>query len=190
MCLHRYRTARTHAYLHSIHHLTSAGGWIVAATGDGFAVFHIGTGKEAARVRVAHAAAVSRVLLLGGGKEPCVVTSSGDASIKIWDVAKACAAVEPAPVPPHPHEAFIVEFARKIAPSSSPKMRRSTKIQPLVGVLRGHTSSINDLVETDGYGFASCASDHTVISWRNVCSEWDRLNDATVDAVRYYCADD
>jgi WD40 repeat protein len=165
----------------------------VAATGDGFAVYHIATGKEAARVRVAHGAAVSRVLLLGGGKEPCVVTSSGDASIKIWDVAKACAAVEPPPAPHHqPHEPFIVEFARKIAPSSSssPKSRRSAKFQPLVGVLRGHTSSINDLIETDGYGFASCASDHTVISWRNACSEWQQLNDATIEAVRYYCADD
>eukprot|EP00037_Helgoeca_nana_P032781 m.415364 g.415364 ORF g.415364 m.415364 type:complete len:487 (-) comp29598_c0_seq1:309-1769(-) len=178
------RDKSMHTYLYSVHHLTSVGDWIVAASGSGFVVFSRATGKLVGKQRAAHSAPVSKILLFGGADEMCVVTASIDATVKVWDVSSCCIAADAAEVV---QASPILELARKMTPISPSKSRARRAEPRLIGHLHGHTGAVNDLMESDGLGFVTCASDRTVISWRNSIVEWQRLNEATLDAVTHFC---
>eukprot|EP00035_Acanthoeca_spectabilis_P038183 m.50850 g.50850 ORF g.50850 m.50850 type:complete len:275 (+) comp9029_c0_seq2:1914-2738(+) len=171
-----------HTYLYSVHHVTSVGNWLVAATGSGFSVFNIVTGTRVAKQRAAHGASVSKILLFGTEEELCVVTASVDAAVKIWDLSSCCPSTASSETQASP----ILELARKMTPISPVKSRTRKAAPRLIGHLYGHTGAVNDLIETDGFGFASCSSDRAVISWRNAVMEWQRLNEGTVKAVDHF----
>eukprot|EP00038_Savillea_parva_P012059 m.201948 g.201948 ORF g.201948 m.201948 type:complete len:511 (+) comp21639_c0_seq1:185-1717(+) len=182
------RATAMHTYPYSVNHIASTKGWVVAATGSGFVLFNMATGKAATRQQAAHSAPVSRILLIGSadGRELCVVTASMDATVKLWDVSSCCSSASSAAAAP----SLVGSLARKMGGPMSPTKSRVRRDPRLIGHLRGHTGAINDLVAMDGFGFVSCASDRTIISWRNAAVEWQRVNACADAAMAFFCAED
>lgn len=145
-----------------------AGQFLLAAIGNGFAMYDVASGDVVVHADRAHATVITALAMAHSGTH--VLTASDDATIKIWALPAAVAAAV--------RQARLAGGAPSFAAAAAP--RRSSYSAParpvLVRTLQGHSSGVTQLAPLFGSAFASCSADHYVILWKDGAEQTELRN--------------
>lgn len=146
-----------------------AGQYLLAAIGNGFAMYDVASGDVVVHADRAHATLITALALAHSGTH--VLTASDDATIKVWALPPAVVAA--------------LRHARRAEAASTPALaaaapRRSSYSAParpaLVRTLHGHSAGVTQLAPLCGTAFASCAADHYVLLWKDGAEQTELRN--------------